>query len=84
MGFFGKMFGDEEETEDDKSEEESTEEAENKLTEETYPAEVICWNCREVTSWDIDCGKTVAEFLKDEKCDICGFNLIKPDKEEIK
>ena len=64
-----KSIENDEETEDDSEDEESD--------EETYEIDVECDNCTDNESYEIPCGTTVDDFLKDKKCEICGC-LVRP------
>jgi hypothetical protein len=82
---FKKKKVEEEETEDEETEDEETEDEETEDEEETddeesdgetYDASYECDNCNNEGEYEIPFGTTLMDFLKDEKCEFCGCNVI--------
>lgn len=73
---------DSEEKDDDEDDDEESEEEENSQ----YDIDYECDNCGDEINYDIPCGITYKDFLKNKKCDNCGCYIIdreKPSKKGI-
>ena len=52
-------------------------------TKEFYEMDLICTNCEETDTYEIECGTLVSEYLKDADCSTCSCKqLIKIEEDD--